>query len=125
MPDATAHQLILAYVQGWIAADREQILGTLNPDCVIIESYGPTYRGRDMIARWIDSWFAPGNIVTRWDITSFFATGETCFFEWNFECRHAGNLGGFEGASLAQVRQGKIISLREYAMTAPRHEWKG
>ncbi|EFH82464.1 nuclear transport factor 2 family protein [Ktedonobacter racemifer] len=125
MPDATAHQLILTYVQGWITADREQILSTLDPDCVIIESYGPTYRGSDMIARWIDSWFAPGNVVTRWDITSFFATDETCFFEWNFECRHEGGLGGFEGASLARVSQGKIIHLREYAMTAPRYEWKG
>jgi hypothetical protein len=125
MHDATAHQLILTYVQGWIAADREQILSTLNPDCLIIESYGPTYRGRDMIARWIDSWFAPGNVVTRWDITSFFATDEACFFEWNFECRYAGNLAGFEGASLAQVSQGKIIHLREYATTAPRYEWEG
>jgi len=34
-------------------------------------------------------------------------------------------LAGFEGASLAQVSQGKIISLREYAMTAPRYEWEG
>ncbi len=125
MHDADAHRLILTYVQGWIAADREHILGTLDPACVIIESYGPTYRGRDMIARWIDSWFAPGNIVTRWDVTSFFATDETCFFEWIFECRYAGNLGGFEGASLTRVSQGKIIHLREYAMTAPRYEWEG
>ena len=124
MADATAHQLILTYVHGWIAADREQILSTLAPDCVIIESYGPTYRGRDMIARWIDSWFAPGNVVTRWDITSFFALDEACFFEWIFECRYEGDLGGFEGASLARVSQGKIIHLREYAMTAPRYEWE-
>jgi hypothetical protein len=125
MPDADAHQLILTYVQGWLAADRERILSTLDPDCVIIESYGPTYRGRDMITRWIASWFAPGNIVTRWDITSFFATDEACFFEWTFECRYAGDLDGFEGASLARVNQGKILHLREYAMTTPRYEWEG
>ena len=125
MHDAVAHRLILTYVQGWIAADREQILGTLDPACVIIESYGPTYRGKDMIARWIDSWFAPSNIVTRWDVTSCFATDEICFFEWIFECRYAGDLGGFEGASLARVSHGKIIHLREYAMTAPRYEWEG
>ena len=125
MHDAVAHRLILTYVQGWIAADREQILGTFDPACVIIESYGPTYRGKDMIARWIDSWFAPGNIVTRWDVTSCFATDEICFFEWIFECRYAGELSGFEGASLARVSNGKIIHLREYAMTAPRYEWEG
>ena len=125
MHDAAAHRLILTYVQGWIAADREQILRTLDPACVIIESYGPTYRGRDRISRWIDSWFAPGNVVTRWDITSFFTTNETCFFEWIFECRYAGDQGGFEAASLARVSQGKIIHLREYTMTAARYEWEG
>jgi hypothetical protein len=125
MHNSDAHRLIHTYVQGWIAADQEQILGTLDPACVIIESYGPTYRGKDMIARWIDSWFAPGNIVTRWDVTSFFAIDEICFFEWIFECRYASSLGGFEGASLAQVSNGKIIHLREYAMTAPRYEWEG
>ena len=36
---------------------------------------------------------------------------EVCFFEWNFECRYGGNLGGFEGASLARVSQGKILHL--------------
>ena len=125
MHDADTHRLFLTYVQGWIAADRDLILGTLDPACVIIESYGPTYRGKDMIARWIDSWFAPGNIVTRWDVTSCFATDEICFFEWDFECRYEDDLGGFEAASLARVSQGKIIHLREYAMTAPRYEWEG
>ena len=125
MHEATAHQLIQSYVQGWRATNRELILSTLDLDCVIIESYGPTYRGRDMIARWIDSWFAPGNIVTRWDITSFFATDEACFFEWTFECRYAGDLDGFEGAPLVRVNQGKILHLREYATTAPRYQWDG
>ena len=78
------HQLILTYVEGWKSGDREKILSTLDPACVVIESYGPTYRGKEMIGRWIDSWFAPGNIVNRWDITSLFVTDEACFFEWFF-----------------------------------------
>jgi hypothetical protein len=124
MKDASANQLIVTYVEGWKLGDREKILSTLDPACVIIESYGPTYRGKEMIGRWIDSWFAPGNIVNRWDITSLSVTDEVCFFEWFFECTYADNRSGFEGTSLARVSQGKISFLREYAMTAPRYEWQ-
>ena len=104
MHNTDAHRLIHTYVQGWITADREHSLSTLDPDCVIIESYGPTYRGKDMIARWIDSWFAPGNIVNRWEVTSLYTVDESCFLEWIFECTYEGSRSSFEGASLAQAR---------------------
>ena len=125
MESTSPTQLILSYIEGWIAGNREQILSTLDSACVVIESYGPTYRGKEMVGRWIDSWFAPGNIVNRWEVTSLYTVDESCFLEWIFECTYEGSRSSFEGASLAQVRQGKIISLREYAMTAPRYEWGG
>jgi hypothetical protein len=43
MNDASISQLILAYVEGWKSGDREQILSTLDPACVIIESYSALY----------------------------------------------------------------------------------
>jgi len=125
MNDASPNQLIVTYVEGWKSGDREQILSTLDPACVIIESYGPIYRGKAMISRWIDSWLAPGNIVNRWDVTSLYITNEACFFEWSFECTYAGDRSSFEGASIAQLNKGKIVFLREYAMTTPRYEWQG
>ena len=78
-----------------------------------------------MVGRWIDTWFAPGNIVNRWDVTSIYVTDEACFFEWSFECTHAGERSGFEGASIARLSNGKIAVLREYAMTEPQYEWEG
>jgi membrane protein YqaA with SNARE-associated domain len=72
-----------------------------------------------------NSWFGPGNEVNRWDVTSLYVTGEACFFEWVFECTFARNRDGFEGASIAQFRNEKIVFLREYAMTAKRYEWEG
>jgi hypothetical protein len=125
MNNASANQLVHAYVEGWEAGDREKILGTLDPTCVIIESYGPTYRGKEMVGRWIDSWFAPGNEVNRWDVTALYITDEACFFEWIFECTYAGSRSGFEGASIVRFSDEKITFLKEYAMTAPRYEWKG
>jgi ketosteroid isomerase-like protein len=125
MSVASADQLVHTYVEGWKTGDREKILGTLDPECVIIESYGPTYRGREMVGRWIDSWHAPGNRVERWDVTSLFVSGDVCFFEWVFECTYDGERAGFEGASIAHVRDGKLVTMREYATTAPRYEWQG
>jgi SnoaL-like domain len=125
MDSTSPNQLILRYVEGWIAGNREQVLSTLDPACLIIESYGPTYRGKEMVGRWIDSWFAPGNRVNRWEVTSFYTGDEACFFEWIFECTYEGSRSSFEGASLARLSQGKITFLREYAMTASRYEWEG
>ena len=125
MQSTSPKQLILRYIEGWVAGNRAQILSTLDPACLIIESYGSTYRGKEMVGRWVDSWFAPGNRVNRWEITSFYTGDEACFFEWIFECTYAGHRSSFEGASVARLSQGKILFLREYAMTAPPHEWEG
>lgn len=118
-------QLVRSYVEGWKRADRDAILRCLAPQCVVIESHGPTYQGIPQVSRWIDSWLEPGNKVTRWDITSLYIAGETCFFEWDFECIFEGKAGGFEGASIARRDNGQLGYLREYAMTAPRYEWLG
>jgi ketosteroid isomerase-like protein len=115
--------LARTYVEGWKLADKDLILSCLEPDCVVIESYGPTYRGTEMVARWIDAWHATGNRITRWDITSMHVSGSTCWFEWDFECVHEGQLAGFEGASVATLGTRLLSYLREYAMTAPRYEW--
>lgn len=125
MKSVSVVQLFHSYVEGWKTGDREKILSTLDLECVIIESYGPTYRGKEMVGRWIDSWLAPGNTVDRWDVTSLSTGEEACFFEWFFECTYDGDRSGFEGASIVRVRDEKIIFLREYAMTAPRFEWSG
>lgn len=125
MDSQSISQLVYAYVDGWVTADREKILHTLDPDCVVIESYGPTYRGLEMVGRWIDSWFVGSNAVNSWDVTSLYIAGDACFFEWVFDCTFAGNRDSFEGASIARFRDRKIVFLREYAMTGKRYEWKG
>ena len=126
MDPAAANRLVHAYVQGWRAGDRAKILATLAPDCVIVESYGPTYTGADKIARWIDTWLGAGNTVDRWEVTSLEVTaaGTACFFEWEFECTFAGTRSGFAGASIARFSHNRIVSLREYKMTDAPFEWE-
>jgi len=123
--DNVASRVICNYVEGWKAADSRRILDTLEPDCVVVESHGPTYRGRDQVERWIESWFAEGDTVDRWDVTSLLVSNGVCAFEWTFSCTLAGELHSFEGASFARLNAGRIAFLREYRMTEPRHGWAG
>jgi len=118
----TIKQLLFTYVEGWKSGDREKILRTLDPSCVLIEADGEQFRGKEVISRMLDSRVIAGNTVDRWEITSFYVTDQACFFEWGFECTYAGRHHGFEGASIARVNQEKIVFLREYATVGPQGE---
>ncbi len=125
MDEASARLIVQTYVDGWCGGDRAKILSSLDDECLVIESYGPTYHGIVKVGRWIDGWLGAGNTVDGWDITSFYVAGETCFFEWVFACTYAGRSHRFDGASLARLRDGKIVLLREYQTTQPLYEWEG
>jgi len=122
-----AYQLITAYVKGWKTNDAAQIIATLAPNCVIVESHGPTYRGLKIARRWIEGWLGAGNTVDRWDITSFhFAEADqVAAFEWGFECTADGVHYEIDGISIVGFEGGKIVTLREYRMTRPPYEWTG
>jgi hypothetical protein len=94
-----AERLIRRYVDGWRTGDAAEILATVSEDCVVTESHGPTYRGKDQVARWIDTWFGAGGEVLGWEIRSLEAASEAAFFEWSFACRWLGERYEFEDAS--------------------------
>jgi SnoaL-like protein len=121
----TAVRLIESYVGGWRDGDRARILGTLEEGCVIVESYGPVYRGVERVGQWIDTWFGEGNTVDGWEVTSFFVGGSRAAFEWRFECTYHGERAAFEGASVVEFSGGKIARLREYCTTGDLYEWEG
>ena len=123
--DDGARQLVLDYVGGWKDADAGRVVETLRPDCVVVESHGTTYRGKEKVERWIESWFAVGNVIDQWEVTSFLATKHACAFEWVFSYTIKDVQHSFEGASLALLKDGTIALLREYRMTQPRHDWDG
>jgi hypothetical protein len=122
-----ARQLITAYVEGWKVNDPPQIIDTLAPNCLIVESHGPTYRGLDVATRWIEGWLGTGNTVDRWDITSFCFDEEkqTAIFEWGFECTSEGMHYKIDGISIAEFVDDKIVGLREYRLTESPYEWTG
>ncbi len=114
-----------AYVDGWRRHDIPAVLETLTDDCVVIELYGPVYRGTARVEQWMNAWFGAGGIVDAWEITSSASAGDTLVVEWRFECTWKGSLGAFDGSTIARLDRGRIGYLREYATTAGLYDWTG
>jgi ketosteroid isomerase-like protein len=117
--------LLEQYIEGWRAHDTEAILATLDPDCAVIESYGPIYRGHAWVRRWVTEWMAEGGRVLEWVIHDRHFTGDREMAEWTFHYTWRGEETRFDGATIARLRDGKIIYLREYATTEALFDWQG
>lgn len=74
------------YIDAWKQNDPAAIVATVSPDVVVIEGYGPVYRGAPTVLRWAESWLAAGGRVLGWTITNEFTAGDRIAVEWRFEC---------------------------------------
>ncbi len=113
------------YIDGWRRHDIPAVLETLADDCVVIEGYGPVYRGRARVGQWMETWLAAGGAVLDWEMANSEAAGDLLVAEWTFTCRWHGAVATFEGATVARRRGDRIGYLREYATTADLYEWTG
>jgi ketosteroid isomerase-like protein len=110
--------LMQRFVDGWKKGLADEILDALSDDCIIIESHGPTYRGKESVKRWIADWFGEGNVVEKWVIKSFHTCHDCVVFEWVFAYHGKDIREAFEGITIAKVKDGRITDLREYRSTA-------
>ena len=117
--------LLEQYIAGWRAHDVTAILATLAPDCVVIESFGPVYRGHDWVARWISTWLAEDGRVIDWTVHHLASSTEGEAAEWTFHYTWRGEEKSFDGATIAKLQDGKLSYLREYATTAALYDWRG
>ena len=102
-----------------------KVLGTIDPDCVVVESHGAVYRSSARVGEWIDAWFGEGNTIEAWDITALLVTADTAAMEWRFTCTWHGRPASFEGASLARFSAAGIAYLREYQTVGELYDWDG
>lgn len=113
------------YIAGWRAHHVDRVLATLDEDCVVVESHGPTYRGRSRVQQWMATWLAEGGTVEYWNVLSEAPFDGGVVAEWSFGCVWQGVNYDIEGITIARVSDGKISSLREYATTDALYEWTG
>lgn len=117
--------LLERYIAGWRAQDTNAILATLTPDCVVIESFGPVYRGHAWVERWVATWLAQNGRVLDWTIRDLHLLRDLEFAEWTFHYTLHGEERSFDGATIANLKDNKISCLREYATTAALYDWRG
>jgi len=111
--------LLEQYIAGWRAHDADAILATLDPDCVVIESFGPIYRGQAWVKRWIAQWLAEDGRVLEWAIHDLHSSADREAAEWTYHYTWRREEKRLDGATTARLRDGKLLCLREYATTNP------
>ncbi|MBP2300882.1 nuclear transport factor 2 family protein [Azospirillum picis] len=117
--------IVEQYIAGWRAQDTNAILETLTRDCVVIESFGPIYRGHASVERWVATWIAEDGRVLDWKIRDLQSLRDLEIAEWTFHYTLRGEERTFDGATIAKLCGGKISYLREYATTAALYDWQG
>lgn len=117
--------LLEHYIDGWRAHDVSAILATLALDCVVIESFGPVYRGHDWVARWVSTWLAEDGRVIDWTVRDLRSSPEAETAEWMFHYTWRGEERSFDGTTIAKLHDGKLSYLREYATTTALYDWRG
>ncbi|MCH9627116.1 MAG: hypothetical protein S4CHLAM2_07500 [Chlamydiales bacterium] len=116
--------LLKDYMNGWKEENKAKVLDTLADDCIIIESHGPTYRGKDTVNQWFVEWFQLGNKIEKWKISSLHSVDNLIFCEWVFAYLGPNSRESFEGMTVAKIKNNKIFELREYRATAFPFPWK-
>lgn len=120
MTDKQAKQLVETYIYGWRDHDMEKILDVLADDCVIVESHGPRYNGKEKVQMWIEDWIDEGSNVLKWEISKIYYAGDEAFCEWSFASETDEMIDEFEGITIFHFdSKGKIKKLREYRTTDP------
>ena|SRR3990170_976447 len=118
--------LIEQYVEGWKKNNLEKILDCLSKDCVIIESHGPTYRGKEAVGKWFKYWLKEKGRVLKWEIEEiyFLKNQNIAFFEWLFECIVEDKKHTLPGISVVRFNENKISFIHEYRMSKNAFEWE-
>lgn len=110
-------KIFLQYCSGWEKGSLEDILLPLHNDIYIKECYGPEYFGKPQVKAWAKKWLSESSHVS-WKLKRIIKQGNTLASEWKFAFRKKdGTRREFDGASLVDFREGKIIRILEFWQT--------
>ena len=117
MKPEQANQLFADYVEGWLKGDSRQITKTLTQDCLIIESHGPRFEGKDEVLKWVCEWNQKGSQVIEWKIKKHIFENNEGAFQWFFRYVMENEEQEIDGISFVEFKEGKISKITEYMRT--------
>jgi hypothetical protein len=123
--EENARKLVQLYIDGWKETNKEKIISVLSTDCIIIESHGPRYNGKEQVREWVEAWKEMKGDILTWDLVSFYYDEKknAASFQWDFHCVVNKKDHHFLGMSVARFTGGKISYLHEYRMTEDPYDW--
>ena len=110
-------EILRAYFEAWITGDAECVKRTFAENVVYTECYGPHYIGIGQVLQWFADWNRKGRVI-RWDIARTLQHKDTIVAEWTFACEYEGKQEAFDGVTIADFDQNKIVRLREFQSKA-------
>ncbi len=99
---------LTAYIDGWRRHDISAVLAMLADDCLVIECYGPVYRGRHRVEQWMRAWLGEGESVDDWRVTDVVEIDDFQFAEWRLTSAWRGKQDTFDGATFAKIVEGNM-----------------
>jgi steroid delta-isomerase-like uncharacterized protein len=121
--DIQTEQMFKEYLAAWNAHDLDKIASFFTEDCVYENiPRGQTYRGKDELKAWAKGAF-DAIPAFKLDVTSLFASGDWAACEWVMTGTQTGALPDLpatgknfsvRGASIAQLKDGKILRNADY-----------
>lgn len=108
-------RIIRRWFDMWLQGKDIGIEEIFTPDCVYVESWGPSYGGCDRVVHWFQEWNTRGR-VTAWEIKQFFHKEDQTAVEWFFRCEMSDRtVQSFDGMSLIRwTTRDQILNLKEF-----------
>lgn len=110
-------ELIRRYFNAWIDKDISVLPQVFAENAVYTESYGPKYHGLAQISKWFSDWICKGTVL-EWTVKGFVHQGNFTAAEWYFKCDYDGEISEFDGVSLIEFDEEKIIDIKEFQSKA-------
>lgn len=114
MIKAYREQIVRTYFNMWTERNFSQLSDIFDPEIYYSECYGPEYRGLTEIRLWINE-MLQNQRVLEWTIKQFIHQDHLIVAEWFFKDKTDGKIHDFDGVSIIEFQDLKIISIKEFS----------
>lgn len=110
--------MVESYFYSWLQNDEHRFSDLLHEDIVVEECTGDNYIGKTSCKKWFETWNQQGNKVTHWEISKTISgsLNKEIIVQWSFVCDYDFKSYSFNGCSIFEFKNHKIISLKEFQM---------